>query len=180
MGGQGESSSFIFRSEKKPEKVRHHHQACFLRSKKFCMKRDQNFPKNRDHSKWFLYVFCFWWPGPDDRLRWIFLSWNAGERPVLASWSGKVLVIGGDGGALRLVLKHPQKVWLVEIDEEVIKACEQYFPWLERACPIQGPNWLLLMVLILFKTPGINLMLFWLIHPIQGASNYFASAWFLS
>jgi len=45
----------------------------------------------------------------------------------------KVLIIGGgDGGALREVLKHPvKKAWLVEIDQEVIKACEQYFPWLE-------------------------------------------------
>jgi spermidine synthase len=45
----------------------------------------------------------------------------------------RVLIIGGgDGGALREVLKHPvKKAWLVEIDEEVIKACEQYFPWLE-------------------------------------------------
>ncbi len=47
----------------------------------------------------------------------------------------KVLVIGGgDGGALREVLKHPvQKAWLVEIDLEVIQACEKYFPWLEAA-----------------------------------------------
>lgn len=47
----------------------------------------------------------------------------------------KVLVIGGgDGGALREVLKHPvQKAWLVEIDQEVIRACEKYFPWLDAA-----------------------------------------------
>ncbi|MDI6848657.1 MAG: polyamine aminopropyltransferase [Candidatus Saccharicenans sp.] len=47
----------------------------------------------------------------------------------------KVLIIGGgDGGALREVLKHPvKKVWLVEIDQEVIRACEKYFPWLDRA-----------------------------------------------
>lgn len=47
----------------------------------------------------------------------------------------KVLIIGGgDGGALREVLKHPvRKAWLVEIDQEVIKACEQYFPWLDEA-----------------------------------------------
>ncbi len=47
----------------------------------------------------------------------------------------KVLIIGGgDGGALREVLKHPvKKAWLVEIDQEVIQACEKYFPWLDRA-----------------------------------------------
>lgn len=47
----------------------------------------------------------------------------------------KVLIIGGgDGGALREVLKHPvKKAWLVEIDREVIRACEKYFPWLDSA-----------------------------------------------
>lgn len=47
----------------------------------------------------------------------------------------KVLVIGGgDGGALREVLRHPvKKAWLVEIDQEVIRACEKYFPWLDSA-----------------------------------------------
>jgi spermidine synthase len=47
----------------------------------------------------------------------------------------RVLIIGGgDGGALREVLKHPvKKAWLVEIDQEVIRACEQHFPWLESA-----------------------------------------------
>jgi spermidine synthase len=47
----------------------------------------------------------------------------------------KVLIIGGgDGGALREVLKHPvKKAWLVEIDPEVIKACAKYFPWLSGA-----------------------------------------------
>lgn len=58
-------------------------------------------------------------------------------HPALACLSRpeKVLVIGGgDGGALREVLKHPvKKAWLVEIDQEVIKACERYFPWLDRA-----------------------------------------------
>ncbi|PMP94425.1 MAG: spermidine synthase [Candidatus Aminicenantes bacterium] len=46
-----------------------------------------------------------------------------------------VLIIGGgDGGALREVLKHPvKKAWLVEIDEQVIKACEKYFPWLDKS-----------------------------------------------
>ena len=47
----------------------------------------------------------------------------------------KVLIIGGgDGGALREVLRHPvKKTWLVEIDQEVIKACEKYFPWLDES-----------------------------------------------
>ncbi|MDD8019850.1 MAG: polyamine aminopropyltransferase [Acidobacteriota bacterium] len=47
----------------------------------------------------------------------------------------RVLIIGGgDGGALREVLKHSvEKAWLVEIDQEVIRACEQYFPWLEAS-----------------------------------------------
>ncbi len=56
-------------------------------------------------------------------------------EPALCAYPhpDKVLIIGGgDGGALREVLKHPvKKVWLVEIDQEVIKACGQYFPWLE-------------------------------------------------
>lgn len=58
-------------------------------------------------------------------------------HPALACLSRpeKVLIIGGgDGGALREVLKHPvKKAWLVEIDQEVIRACEKYFPWLDRA-----------------------------------------------
>ncbi len=47
----------------------------------------------------------------------------------------KVMIIGGgDGGALREVLRHPvQKAWLVEIDQEVIRACEKFFPWLDEA-----------------------------------------------
>jgi len=47
----------------------------------------------------------------------------------------KVLIIGGgDGGALREALKHPvKKAWLVEIDQEVIRACQKYFPWLNEA-----------------------------------------------
>ncbi|MGB9893738.1 MAG: spermidine synthase, partial [Candidatus Saccharicenans sp.] len=47
----------------------------------------------------------------------------------------KVLIIGGgDGGALREVLRHPvKKAWLVEIDQEVIRACQKYFPWLDKA-----------------------------------------------
>ncbi len=44
--------------------------------------------------------------------------------------SKKVLIIGdGDGGILREVLKHPVKeVYIVEIDEEVIKACAKFLP----------------------------------------------------
>lgn len=44
-----------------------------------------------------------------------------------------VLIIGGgDGGALREVLKHPvEKAWLVEIDPEVLEACKTHFPWLK-------------------------------------------------
>ena len=47
----------------------------------------------------------------------------------------KVLIIGGgDGGALREVLKHPaKKAWLVEIDGRVIEACRGHFPWLRSA-----------------------------------------------
>ena len=46
----------------------------------------------------------------------------------------RVLVIGGgDGGALREVLKHPvKKAWLVEIDGQVIEACREHFPWLRK------------------------------------------------
>lgn len=42
----------------------------------------------------------------------------------------KVLIIGGgDGGVLREVLKHPiKKAVIVEIDGEVIKACEKIMP----------------------------------------------------
>jgi spermidine synthase len=45
----------------------------------------------------------------------------------------RVLIIGGgDGGALREVLKHPvRKAWLVEIDGKVIEACREHFPWLK-------------------------------------------------
>ncbi len=45
----------------------------------------------------------------------------------------KVLIVGGgDGGALREVLKHPvEKAWLVEIDGQVIEACREHFPWLK-------------------------------------------------
>jgi spermidine synthase len=55
-------------------------------------------------------------------------------HPAMASHPrpAKVLIIGGgDGGALREVLKHPvKKAWLVEIDGKVIEACRDHFPWL--------------------------------------------------
>ena len=55
-------------------------------------------------------------------------------HPALASHPRpkNVLIIGGgDGGALREVLKHPvRKAWLVEIDGQVIEACREHFPWL--------------------------------------------------
>lgn len=47
----------------------------------------------------------------------------------------KVLIIGGgDGGALREVLKHPtvEKAVLVEIDEEVIEAVKKYLPFIPQ------------------------------------------------
>jgi spermidine synthase len=56
-------------------------------------------------------------------------------HPALASHPKpeNVLVIGGgDGGALREVLKHGvKKAWLVEIDGQVIEACRAHFPWLK-------------------------------------------------
>lgn len=44
-----------------------------------------------------------------------------------------VLIIGGgDGGALREVLKHPvKKVIMVEIDERVVEVATKFFSWLE-------------------------------------------------
>jgi len=55
-------------------------------------------------------------------------------HPALTSHAHpkNVLIIGGgDGGALREVLKHPvEKAWLVEIDGKVIEACRDHFPWL--------------------------------------------------
>ena len=58
-------------------------------------------------------------------------------HPALCSHArpDRVLVIGGgDGGALREVLKHPvKKAWLVEIDGKVIEACRRHFPWLKAA-----------------------------------------------
>jgi spermidine synthase len=56
-------------------------------------------------------------------------------HPALTSHARpkNVLIIGGgDGGALREVLKHPvEKAWLVEIDGKVIEACRDHFPWLK-------------------------------------------------
>ncbi|MBW1802016.1 MAG: polyamine aminopropyltransferase [Deltaproteobacteria bacterium] len=46
---------------------------------------------------------------------------------------GKVVVIGGgDGGVVREVLKHPfiEKVYLVELDEAVIRVSKEFFPTL--------------------------------------------------
>ena len=44
----------------------------------------------------------------------------------------KVLLIGGgDGGALREVLKHPvERAWMVEIDGQVVDACRKHFGWI--------------------------------------------------
>ncbi|MCF6775276.1 polyamine aminopropyltransferase [Thiotrichales bacterium 19X7-9] len=54
------------------------------------------------------------------------------HTPILAHGNAEnVLIIGGgDGGILREVLKHPQvkAVTLVEIDQQVIEMCKQYFP----------------------------------------------------
>jgi spermidine synthase len=44
-----------------------------------------------------------------------------------------LIVGGGDGGALKEVLRYPVKqVRLVEIDERVIAVSKTYFPWLRR------------------------------------------------
>jgi spermidine synthase len=47
----------------------------------------------------------------------------------------KVLIIGGgDGGALREVLRYPvERAWLAEIDPLVIEACRRHFGWLGPA-----------------------------------------------
>jgi spermidine synthase len=47
----------------------------------------------------------------------------------------EVLIIGGgDGGALREVLRYPVKqATLVEIDGRVIEVCKKFFPWLRPA-----------------------------------------------
>lgn len=46
----------------------------------------------------------------------------------------RVLIIGGgDGGALRTVLTHPvERVVMVEIDRDVIRACREYLPSLSQ------------------------------------------------
>jgi spermidine synthase len=58
-------------------------------------------------------------------------------HPAMASHPGprKVLIIGGgDGGALREVLKYPvERAWLAEIDGQVIEACRKHFGWLKPA-----------------------------------------------
>ncbi len=45
-----------------------------------------------------------------------------------------VLIIGGgDGGALREVLRHKvRKGWLCEIDGRVIDVCKRHYPWLRK------------------------------------------------
>ena len=53
----------------------------------------------------------------------------------------KVIVIGGgDGGAVREVLKHKsvEKVYFVEIDEDVINVSKKFFPTV--ACDIDNPR----------------------------------------
>lgn len=47
--------------------------------------------------------------------------------------SPRTVFIGGgaDGGALREVLRHPglEKVWLVDIDEELVRLCQRHLPY---------------------------------------------------
>jgi len=52
---------------------------------------------------------------------------------VCSPQAQRVLIIGGgDGGALREVLRYPiEEAYLVEIDGMVIEAAKKYFPWLE-------------------------------------------------
>ncbi len=61
-------------------------------------------------------------------------------HPALSSHPAprKVLIIGGgDGGALREVLKHPvERAWMVEIDGLVIEACKKHFGWIKE--PLAG------------------------------------------
>lgn len=48
----------------------------------------------------------------------------------------KILVIGGgDGGTLREIVKHPtvERIVQVEIDEDVVNACREYFPEVSSA-----------------------------------------------
>ncbi|MFB0565800.1 MAG: polyamine aminopropyltransferase [Candidatus Aminicenantaceae bacterium] len=44
----------------------------------------------------------------------------------------RILIIGGgDGGSLKEVLRYTiERVWLVEIDSEVVEASKKFFPWL--------------------------------------------------
>jgi len=54
---------------------------------------------------------------------------------------GKVVVIGGgDGGVVREVLKHPtvEKVYFVDLDEEVIRVSKEFFPTV--SCSIEDPR----------------------------------------
>ncbi len=46
----------------------------------------------------------------------------------------RVLIIGGgDGGALKEILKHPIKeAWMVEIDKKVIEVCQTYIPSISK------------------------------------------------
>ncbi|NMM61141.1 polyamine aminopropyltransferase [Clostridium sp. P21] len=53
----------------------------------------------------------------------------------------KVLVVGGgDGGAIREVLKHPsvEKAVLCEIDKEVVNECKRFLP--EISCALENPK----------------------------------------
>ena len=53
----------------------------------------------------------------------------------------KVLVVGGgDGGAIREVLKHPsvEKAVLCEIDEDVVNECKKFLP--EISCALENPR----------------------------------------
>jgi len=53
------------------------------------------------------------------------------------SAAGEVLIIGGgDGGACREVLRHPnvQRVVLVDIDEKVVEVSRRHFPHLANSC----------------------------------------------
>lgn len=62
--------------------------------------------------------------------------------PLLAHKNPKkVLVVGGgDGGAIREILKHPsiEKAVLCEIDKEVIEQCKKYLP--EISCALEDPR----------------------------------------
>ncbi|MBU1077941.1 MAG: polyamine aminopropyltransferase [Spirochaetes bacterium] len=65
--------------------------------------------------------------------KWEFIYHEMIAHPVLFTHPSpkKVLIIGGgDGGTLREVLKHPniRSVDMVEIDEDVVNVCKEYFP----------------------------------------------------